>query len=183
MVIYLDLGFNSTKKKIFSLYFLMECLQLGLPNNLSSAPARLSNRSVGAGAEENTGVYSAHWRILLLFSWWGGMGNCLHINQVQYFGSGHCLTHCCGSGTPCVVPGGRSTRQDSVDLRAGPATWLCSAQHGTCPLEPSTGCATAGSREALGSALPPTATSIGLSGVLPSVSLSRLSKGVSLAHA
>lgn len=177
-MIYLDVWFNFTKKKIFffSSVLSMVCLQLGLSNNLLSAPARPSNRSVGADAERNTGVYLTHWRILLPSSWWEGMGNCLHIDQVQYFGTGHCLTHCCRSGTPYVVPTGRRSRQDNIGSRAVTATWLCS-------LELSTGCATAGSRKALGSALPPKATSTGPSGVLPTASLTRLSKRTSLAHA
>lgn len=53
------------------------------------------------------------------------MGNCLHTDQVQYFGSSHCLTQRCRSGTACAVPGGRSSRQDSTGSRGVPAPWLC----------------------------------------------------------
>lgn len=142
MVIYLDIGFNSPRKKIFfSLYFPIVCLQLGLPNS-SWAPARLSTKSLDAGAE-NAGVVSA--------------GSLEEIAAVQLMGRHGklppctqdpvCLhTGCCFSPIPVegahpvlslvrTAPRGSSPGRAAVDSHAVPATQLRAAQLATCTME------------------------------------------------
>lgn len=148
----------------------MVCLQLGLSNNLLSAPAKLSNGSVGAGAEENIRVFLTHWRILL------------HLADGEAWEIAFIQTRSSTSAPVTVSPSAVEVALPVLSLVVAAAGRTAQARevslHPDCVLtELGTG------QKALGSALPPTATSTGLSGVLPTVSLARLSEGTSLAHA
>ena len=95
----------------------MVCLQLGLPNNLS-APARLSNKSLGAGGEGKRwswltgGIYcsSAHGE---------ARENCLRSEKVQCLDTDHCFSPIPVEVAPPVLspvvatPGRQLSRQDS----------------------------------------------------------------------
>lgn len=148
MVIYLDIGFNSLRKKrIFFLYFLMVCLQLRLPNNLST-PAGL-----GAGAEENAGVGSLEDVTALRLT--GRYGKLPSYRQ----GPVTLVTVSRPSlwkwDPPVLSREGSSPGGTAVHSSAVPATRLCSAWVTTYLLEQSAGLATASSRKALGSASSP----------------------------
>lgn len=141
MVIYLDIGFNSLRKKenIFSLYFLMVCLQLRLPNNLST-PARL-----GAGAE-NAGVGSLGGRYCSSAD--GEVWETAFV-QTRSSDTRHCFAPIpVEVGPPVLSQEGSSPGGTADHSSAIPATRLCSAWLATYLLEQSTGLATASSRKA-----------------------------------